>query len=189
MQKICDIYRNKKTKFMETTKIDKAKLNLFVLAGKQYVNSFQKKKSKLWVAIDTVLPKATKLLERVEKEKELARVNQCKKSASKHIEYDKNGRYQFTEEAYITLQTKLDAIDEAEVAIPKLIVPKGEYPELGLSYDHRQAFQGIVIPEPDYKLDDPKLDAKLEEENNALKVEIEEREEEPKAEAELQEQE
>jgi len=68
----------------------------------------------------------------------------------------------------------LDAIDEALVTIPTMIVPKGEYPELGLSYDIRQAFQGIVIPEPDYKLDDPELDAKLEEENKSLEAEEEE---------------
>jgi len=167
---------------METTKITKAQLNLFVLAGKQYVNAFQKKKSKLWIAIDTILPKATKLLERVEKERELARVNQCKKTATKHIEYDKNGRYQFTEETYKALQEKLDAIEESEVTIPKIIVAKGEYPELGLSYDFRQAFQGIVIPEPDYKLDDPELDEILKAENASL----EEEEEAAKAEAEME---
>ncbi len=157
----------------ETTQIPKEKLNLFVLTGKHYLNS-TKKKSKLWVAVDTILPKATKLLTRVEKERELARVNLCKKTASKHIEYDKNSRYQFTAEDYKTLQDKLDAIDEAEVTIPIMIVPKGEYPELGLSYDIRHAFEGIVIPESDYKLDDPELDAKLEEENKSLEAEEEE---------------
>jgi len=159
---------------METVKITKSQLNLFVVAGKHYVNANQKKKSKLWIAIDTILPKATKLLEKVEKERELARVNLCKKSASKHIEYDKNGRYQFTDETFKTLQEKLDAIDVAEVTIPQIIIPKGEYPELGLSYDFRQAFQGIVIPEPDYRLDDPELEAKLEEENKSLEAEEEE---------------
>jgi len=157
----------------ETTQIPKEKLNIFVLTGKHYLNS-TKKKSKLWVAVDAILPKATKLLTKVEKERELARVNLCKKTASKHIEYDKNGRYQFTAEEFKTLQEKLDAIDEALVTIPAMIVPKGEYPELGLSYDIRQAFQGIVIPEPDYKLDDPELDAKLEEENKSLEAEEEE---------------
>jgi len=156
---------------METVKITKAQLNLFVVAGKHYVNANQKKKSKLWIAIDSILPKATKLLEKVEKERELARVNLCKKSASKHIEYDKNGRYQFTEEAFKSLQEKLDVIDAAEVTIPQMIIPKGEYPELELSYDFRQAFQGIVIPEPDYKLDDPELEAKLEKENKSLEAE------------------
>jgi len=159
---------------METTKITKSQLNLFVVAGKHYLNANQSKKSKLWVAIDSILPKATKLLERVEKERELARVNLCKKSASKHIEYDKSSRYQFTAEDFKTLQEKLEIIDAAEVTIPQIIIPKGEYPELGLSYDFRQAFQGIVIPEPDYKLDDPDLDEKLEEENESLVAEEEE---------------
>jgi len=94
----------------ETTQIPKEKLNLFVVTGKHYLNS-TKKKSKLWVAVDAILPKAIKLLTKVEKERELARVNLCKKTASKHIEYDKNGRYQFTAEDYKTLQEKLDAID------------------------------------------------------------------------------
>lgn len=158
----------------ETTQINKEKLNLFVLTGKHYLNSNTKKKSRLWMAVDTILPKATKLLTKVEKERELARVSLCKKTASKHIEYDKNGRYQFTAEDFKILQEKLDAIDEALVTIPTMIIPKGEYPELGLTYDIRQAFQGIVIPEPDYKLDDPELDAKLEKENKALEAEEEE---------------
>ena len=157
----------------ETTQIPKEKLNLFVLTGKHYLNG-TKKKSKLWLAVDAILPKATKMLKKVEKERELVRVNLCKKTASKHIDYDKEGRYQFTAEEFKTLQEKLDAIDEAMVAIPTIIIPKGEYPELGLSYDIRQAFQGIVIPEPDYKLDDPELDAKLEEENKSLEAEEEE---------------
>jgi len=156
---------------METTKITKSQLNLFVVAGKHYVNANQKKKSKLWVANDTILPKATKLLEKVEKQRELARVNLCKKTASKHIEYDKNGRYQFTAEDFKTLQEKLETIDDEMVTIPTMIIPKGEYPELGLSYDFRQAFQGIVIPEPDYKLDDPELDEKLEAENKSFEEE------------------
>jgi len=157
----------------ETTQISKEKLNLFVLTGKHYLNG-TKKKSKLWVAVDAILPKATKLLTKVEKERELTRVNLCKKTASKHIDYDKEGRYQFTAEEFKTLQEKLEVIDEAMVAIPTMIIPKGEYPELGLSYDIRQAFQCIVIPEPDYKLDDPELDAKLEEENKSLEAEEEE---------------
>lgn len=157
----------------QTTQITKEKLNLFVITAKHYLNS-TKKKSKLWIAIDAILPKATKLLAKVEKERELVRVNLCKKTASKHIEYDKNGRFQFTAEDYKTLQEKLDAIEEAMVTVPTMIIPKGEYPELGLTYDVRQGFQGIVIPEPDYKLDDPELDAKLEEENKALEAEEEE---------------
>jgi len=165
----------------DTKQITKAKLNLFVVAGKHYINT-NKKKSKLWIAADAILPKATKLLTKVENERELARVNLCKKTATKHIEYDKNGRYQFTEEAFKSLQEKLEAIDEALVSIPTMIVPNGEFPELGLSYDVRQGFYGIVIPEPEYKLDDPKLDAKLEAENKAIQAEIEEQE------AELQEQ-
>jgi hypothetical protein len=157
----------------ETTQIPKEKLNLFVLTGKHYLNS-TKKKSRLWIAVDTILPKATKLLAKVEKEKELIRVNLCKKTASKHIDYDKNRQYQFTAEDHKTIQEKFDTIDESMVTIPCMIIPKGEYPELGLSYDIRQAFQGIVIPEPDYTLDDPELDAKLELENKALEAEEEE---------------
>lgn len=155
----------------ELAEITKSQLNLFVVCAKHYLNNNSKKKSRLWIALDAILPKAVKLLKKVEGEKELVRVNLCKKSASKHIEYDKDGRYQFTEEAYKTLQEKLEAIEDATVKIPKMIIPKGEYPELGLTYDVRQAFQGIVIPEPDYKLDDPELDKRLEEENKALEAE------------------
>lgn len=159
---------------MTTTQITKSQLNLFVVAGKAYLNMNQKKKSRLWIAIDALLPKATKLLKRVENERELVRVNLCKKTGTKHIEYDKDGRYQFTEEAFKMLQEKLETIDEQLVAVPSMIIPKGEYPELGLSYDMRQAFENIVIPAPDYKLDDPELDAKLEAENKQLEAEEEE---------------
>lgn len=130
---------------METTNITKEQLNLFVLCGKHYVNNFKDKPSLLYNAIEELLEPAIKRLKKVERQKELVRMRLCKKTSSKHIEQDKNGRYQFTEEDHAKLLEELDAIDEQMVEMPTQIVPKGEYPEDGLSYDVKHAFKGLVI--------------------------------------------
>lgn len=125
------------------TSITKEKLNLFVLAGKTYITRAEEK-SALWHALNSILPKAVKKLEKVERQKELVRLSLCKKTSTKHIDFDKEGRYQFTEDDNKSLLEKFDAIDQELVSIPTLIV--SDYPESGLTYDTRYAFEGIVIP-------------------------------------------
>lgn len=127
---------------METTKITKEKLNLFVVCGKHYINNT--KKNDLWGAIDFVLPQMVSLLKKVEKKKEFVRLKLCKKTATKHVELDRNGRYQYTEDDNIKLIDLLEEIDNELVDVPVMIV--NEYPEDGLTYDLRKAFEGIVIP-------------------------------------------
>jgi hypothetical protein len=127
----------------DKTTITKEKLNLFVVCGKHYITNAENK-SELWHAINSLLPVAVKKLQKVEREKELFRLSICKKSSSKHIEMDKHGRYQFTEEDNKKLLEKFDEIELETVTIPCHVIE--EFPEEGLSYDMRKGFEGIVIP-------------------------------------------
>lgn len=136
---------------METVKITNEKLNKFVLCGKHYVTVNVAKKSLLWVAVDTILELAIKKLKKVERQKDLIRMKHCKKTATQHVDFDKKGNYQFTEETNIKVLEAFDKIDEELVEIPQMIVAKGEYPEKGLTYDIRDSFKGIVIAENEYQ--------------------------------------
>jgi hypothetical protein len=127
---------------METTKITKEKLNLFVICGKHYLNNTPK--NNLWGAIDTILPHMVALLKKVEKKKEFIRLSLCKKTATKHVELDKNGRYQYTEDDNKKLIERLEEVDNELVDVPVIIAE--EYPAEGMTYDMRKAFEGIVIP-------------------------------------------
>ena len=129
---------------MEIVKITKDKLNLFVICGKHYLNN--NKKNMLWGALDTILPQMVNKLKRVEKQKEFVRLQLCKKTASKHVELDKNGRYQYTEDDNKKLINELEAIDNELVDVPAIIIPETDVPEEGITYDMRKAFEGIVIP-------------------------------------------
>lgn len=129
---------------METTKITKEKLNLFVICGKHYLNNT--KKDKLWGAIDLVLPQMITQLKKVEKQKEFIRLGLCKKTATKHVELDKNGRYQYTEEDNKKLINKLEEVDNELVTVPCIMIEDKDIPEEGITYDMRKAFEGIVIP-------------------------------------------
>lgn len=123
--------------------ITKEQLNLFVVCGKHYITSIEEK-SLLWHAINSIVPLAIKKLKKVERQKELVRLSLCKKTSSKHIDMDKNGRYQFTEEDNLKLLEKFDEIDAELVELPTNIIT--EFPEEGLTYDLRKGFEGIVIP-------------------------------------------
>lgn len=157
---------------METVKITKERLNLFVVCGKHYVSANNSKKSLLWINLDSLLELAIKKLKKVERQKELVNMKFCKKTASRLIEYDKQGRYQFTEEDRIKILSENDLIDQEEIDIPCMIVPKGDYPEKSLTYDVRNAFKGIVIPADEYAgIED--LKKFLEEENERVEEEEE----------------
>lgn len=143
---------------MTTTKITKEKLNLFVACGKHYVSNANE--SELSKAVEAVLEPAIKKLKKVERQQEIARLSLAKKTSSKHIERDKYGNNLFTEADNIKLLEKIDEINAEEVDLPIDIVE--DYPSEGITYDIRQAFEGIVIPKIARKFDnlpdDPKED-------------------------------
>ncbi len=126
------------------TQITKEQLNLFVLCGKHYITDQMDKKSELWEAVNSILPIALKKLQKVDRQKELARINLCKKTSTKHLDMDKNGRYQFTEDDNIKLYERFDDIDNEMVDIPTQVIEK--YPTEGLTFDTMRGFEGIVIP-------------------------------------------
>lgn len=128
---------------MDKVSITKEKLNLFVVCGKHYTSATEEK-SELWDAIYSLVPLALKKLKKVERQKELVRISLCKKTSSKHLDMDKNNRYQFTEEDNLKLLEKFDDIDAELVEFPCQIVK--EFPEEGLTFDMRKGFEGIVIP-------------------------------------------
>ena len=140
---------------METTEITKEKLDRFVLCAKHYVNNNKRHmidgnknrtENVLWIAIDSILPKMVTKLKKVEKEKEFLRLNLCKKTATKHVDLDKNGRYQYTEEDNVTLINKVEQIEKQIIKVPSMLIAEDSVPEEGLTYDMRKAFEGIVIP-------------------------------------------
>lgn len=143
--------------------ITKEKLNLFVVCAKGYLNANTEKKSVLTAYLDEILPSMIKKLKKVEREKELVRLKYAKKTASKHIEQDKNGRYQFTEEDNINVLEEFDRIDEETIEIEPMLVPEEDCPQ-DLTFDVSDAFRGIVIPEKeDLKLLLEKLKTKAKE--------------------------
>ena len=100
----------------------------------------------LWGALDTILPQMINKLKKVEKKKEFVRLHLCKKTPSKHVELDKNGRYQYTQDDNIKLINDLEAIDNELVEVLAIIIPEDQVPDEGITYDMRKAFEGIVIP-------------------------------------------
>lgn len=154
------------------TEVTKEQLNLFAVVGKHYLNANNKKKSVLWVAVNELLPIAIKKLKKIEREKDLIRMKYCKKTATKHIEMDKRGSYMFTEDDNKKVLEEFDRINDEMIEMPTLIVPKGEYPESDLSFDIREGFKGIVIPEVEYELANPEaLKVLLEAENERVSQE------------------
>lgn len=162
--------------FKETVKITKEQLNIFVVCAKHYISANISKKSQLWINLDNLLPLATKKLKKVEREKDLVRMKYCKKTATKHLDFNKTGNYQFTEEDNLKVLEEFDRIDAEETELPAgFIVPKGEYPEKGLTYDIRNSFKGIVIDRNEYAgIENDALKKMLEEENARIEQEEEE---------------
>ena len=130
---------------MKTDKvtITKEQLDLFVRAGKAYCSTLGE--SIIKANIEEILDVAIKKLKKVERQAEMYRLKYAKKTSSKHIDRDKHGNYQFTEEDMNSLQNDLDAMNEELVTLPCLIVEKKDIPD-DLSYDLRNAFAGIVLP-------------------------------------------
>lgn len=134
---------------MLTTTITKEKLNNFVICGKHYATN--NAESVLKATVEALLEPAIKRLKKVEREKELQRLKLCKKTSSKHVERDRNNNLIFTEADTISIMEKFDEIDQQTIEFPQDIVK--EFPEDGLSYDIRSAFEGIVIPKIARKFD------------------------------------
>ena len=153
-----------------TVTITKEKLNKFVVCGKHYVTANMANKSLLWIHVDTLLETAIKKLKKIEREKDYVRMKYCKKTATKHIDLSKFDKYQFTEEDNTTVLKEFDRIDAEEIDFPCMIVPKGQYPEKGLTYDIRDSFKGIVIAENEYVIDET-LEKRLKEENDRIQME------------------
>lgn len=158
---------------METIEITKEKVNKFVIAGKHYINANIAKKSVLWINVDILLEMYVKKLKGIERDRDYVRMKFCKKTGTKHIEMTKYNGYQFTEEDNKKVLTEFDRIDSELVDMPIQIVPKGEYPEKGLSYDIRDAFRGIVIPALEYDVKFEGLKGLLEKENERISEEEE----------------
>lgn len=139
---------------MKTDKVSitNEQLNLFVVCGKHYVNDAPD--SVLKTAVEYVLEPAVKRLKKYERGAELLRLKYCKKTATKHIDYDKNKQLQYTEDDYKNLLNALDDLSEIEIELPACIVSMNEVPEEGLTYDIRRAFEGIVIPKRENKFEE-----------------------------------
>ncbi len=132
-----------------TIKISKEELNSFVSFGKAYVNTFVR--SKLWFAIDKILRVTIKKLKKVEKEREEKRAEFAVKKDKGVYDLTPNGRWQFDEEGLKKLNAALEALEIEEIEIPTHVIPDGEYEESNLTFDFRDAFEGIVIPAIDYE--------------------------------------
>lgn len=138
---------------METKKIiiTNEKLALFCTVGKHYLNTAPR--SKLWFAVDKILKKALKLLAKLEEKKNEIRREFALKKDKGVFDTGEGGIFQFTEESHNKLVKKINDLDEETVEIPTHIIPDGQYdddPKV-LSFDTRNGFEGIVIPEIDYE--------------------------------------
>jgi primosomal protein N' len=127
---------------MDKTTITKEQLNLFVFASKQYLSNTEE--SDLSKAIEAILPSAIEKLKKVDRKRDLFKISLAKKTNSKHIDLDKNGRYQHTEEDTKKIWAKMDEIDKEEVMISCHVIEK--YPTDGITFDMKRAFQSVVIP-------------------------------------------
>lgn len=153
---------------MDKTTITKDQLNLFVWAGKQYL--VNREESELTKAIESILPQAIKKLQKVERQRDLFKISLAKKTNSKHIDLDKNGRYQHTEDDTKKIWDKMDEIDAETVTLNCHVVPDKDYPKEDITFDMKRAFQSIVIPAmPVYDVseeEDEKTDDKEEQQND-----------------------
>lgn len=147
---------------MNKTEITKEQLNLFVWAGKQYL--INREESELTKSIESILPEAIKKLQKVDRARDLFKVSLAKKTNSKHIDLDKNGRYQHTEDDTKKIWAKMDEIDEEIVTISAHVV--SDYPKEDITFDMKRAFQSIVIPAmPVVEVEEEETEEK-EEQNN-----------------------
>ncbi len=127
---------------MEKTTITKEQLNLFVWAGKQYL--INREGSELTKAIEAILPEGIKKLQKTERARDLFKISLAKKTNSKHIDLDKNGRYQHTEDDTKKIWEKMDEIDAETIQLSCHVIK--DYPTEDITFDMKRAFQSIVIP-------------------------------------------
>ncbi len=131
--------------------ITNERLNLFVTCGKHYLNNT--KKSKLWFAVDKILKGAVKQLKKVNERKDEVRREFALKLDKGVFDTNENGTFKYDVEGNKKIVAALAVIDAETCEINTHIIPEGQYddnPEL-LSFDIRNAFEGIVIPEIDYE--------------------------------------
>lgn len=146
---------------METIKITNERLNIFVVAGKQYCNTTPR--SKLWFAVDKITKIAEKLLKKVEKQREEKRREFAVKKEKGIYDLTATGGWQFDEAGHKSLVAAMEEIDSKEVELKVHIVADGDFDESVLFFDMRENFEGIVIPQIDYDTFD--VDKYLEELN------------------------
>jgi len=131
--------------------ITNERLNLFVVCAKHYLNNSPK--SKLWYAVDKILKIALKMLKKVEAKKLEKKREHAVKLDKGVFDVYENGTLKYTVEGEKKLAEDLEAIDQETCEIPTHIIPEGLYdddPKV-LSFDIRNAFEGIVISAIDYE--------------------------------------
>ncbi len=135
---------------MNTITITNERLNLFAICAKQYLNTSPR--SKLWFAVDKILKIAIKKLKKVEEKKNEKRRDHALKLDKGVFDTKDDGSFKYDVTGHKALVVDLAAIDEETVEIPVNIVPDGQFDENPkfLSFDIRNAFEGIVIPAIDY---------------------------------------
>ncbi len=150
----------------DTISISNEKLNTFVLCAKHYL--MDAPDSELKTAAEDVLEPAIKKLKKFERGLELLRLKYCKKTATKHIDRDRNKEYQYTEDDYKNLLGAIDDLSELMVKIPTSIVDLDGVPQDGLSSDILRAFEGIIIPKKTRKFENFKDEEEEEEEEEEI---------------------
>ncbi len=136
---------------MTTLTITNERLNLFVFCAKQYLNTTPR--SKLWFAVDKILKIAIKKLKKVEERKNEKRRDHALKLDKGVFDTKDDGSFKYDVKGHKDLVADLLLIDEDTVEVPVHIIPDGEFDEKLLSFDIRNAFEGIVIPVIDYDFD------------------------------------
>lgn len=130
--------------------ITNERLNLFVLCGKHYVNNAPK--SKLWYAVDKLLKIAIRMLKKVDEKKNEKRMDRAVKLDKGVLDLTIDGSFKYNLEGHKLLIAELRAIDDETVEMPTHIVTEYDDDPKLISFDMRNAFEGIVIPETDYAI-------------------------------------
>jgi len=141
----------------DKTTITNERLNLFVVVGKHFLSNPKKfPKSDLWYAVDKLVKKGLKKLKKVEEEKQKKRREVAVKLDKGIYDLTADGNFKWTDENYEKHVAACAEIDEKEVVDfePHIV---NVYDDSEFSFDIRNAFEGIVIPEIDYDKEVEKL--------------------------------
>jgi hypothetical protein len=128
--------------------ITNEQLNLFVLCAKHYVNNSPK--SKLWYAVDKILKGALKQLKKVDERKAEKKRERAIKLEKGVFDLRLDGTFKYDLEGERLLVEDLNAIDQETVEIKTHVITDYDDDPKLISFDMRNAFEGIVIPEIDY---------------------------------------